>query len=95
MSSIKRLVLDVLKPHQPNIDILATELMNLDRIKGVKIKVEEIDEKTASIKITVQGEKLDLKEIIERLESLTCAVHSVDEVWSGEYQEKVTRTLKY
>ena len=95
MNLIKRLVLDVLKPHQPNIDILSTELMNLEGVKGVKIKVEEIDEKTASVKITIQGENLDLKEIIEKLESLTCAVHSVDEVWAGDYQENVTRTLNY
>jgi len=78
---VKRVVLDVLKPHQPNIDVLATELMNLEGITGVEIKVEEIDEKTSSIKVTVHGENFDLYKVIEKLESLTCAVHSIDEIF--------------
>jgi len=85
---ISRLVLDVLKPHQPPIDILGEELMGLAGVKGAKIKVEELDEKTASLRIIIQGENLDLKMIVEKLESLTCAVHSVDEVWCGSYIEK-------
>ena len=85
---ISRLVLDVLKPHQPSIDVLGSELMNLESVKGIKIKVEELDEKTATLKVIVQGEHLELKELTDTLESMNCAVHSVDEVWCGKYIEK-------
>ena len=86
-NTISRLMLDVLKPHQPSIDVLGAELMKLEFVEGAKIRVEELDEKTASLRIIVQGEDLDLKIITDKLESMNCAVHSVDEVWCGNYSE--------
>lgn len=85
VNMISRLVLDVLKPHQPSIDVLGSELMKLESVNGIKIKVEELDEKTASLRIVIRGENLNLKELTDTLESMNCAVHSVDEVWCGDY----------
>ncbi|MEF8848958.1 MAG: DUF211 domain-containing protein, partial [Candidatus Thermoplasmatota archaeon] len=52
MSSIKRLILDVLKPHTPSIIEVATRLGGLDGIYGVNISLEEVDKDTDSVKIT-------------------------------------------
>ncbi len=73
--------LDVLKPHSPTVDFLAR---NLEKIKGVRfinIKVDEIDQKTVSIFITIKGTgDMAIDEITEKLEQMNCAVHSVDRV---------------
>ncbi|MFX1275011.1 MAG: DUF211 domain-containing protein [Promethearchaeota archaeon] len=73
--------LDVLKPHQPSIDMLARTLEKLDGVKMVEIRVEEIDQKTTSITIVIAGSgAISIEEITETLEANNCALHSVDKV---------------
>ncbi|MFX1237615.1 MAG: DUF211 domain-containing protein [Promethearchaeota archaeon] len=73
--------LDVLKPHQPSIDQLARTLEVLTGVKFVEIKVEEIDQKTTSITITIAGSgNISMEEITKKLEENNCALHSVDKV---------------
>ena len=73
-------LLDVLKPHQPSSYFVAQELMKVTGITKVRIKVEELDQKTASLQLNIEGNNLSLEEITEKLGSLNCAVHSLDEV---------------
>ena len=73
--------LDILKPHQPDNDILAKSLENLPGVTFVQIKVDEIDQKTTSIFATIKGtEELTLENITDALERMNCALHSVDRV---------------
>ena len=73
--------LDVLKPHQPSSDNLARTLISLPGAQLVKIKVDEIDQKTTSIYIKMEGtEELKLELIEAKLEEMNCSLHSVDEV---------------
>lgn len=73
--------LDVLKPHQPDNFDLAKVLEALPGVKFVQIKVDEIDQKTTSVFITIKGEgDLSLDTLIEALEEMNCALHSVDRV---------------
>lgn len=73
--------LDVLKPHQPNSDILARALIELEGVNYVRVKVDEIDQKTTSIYIKVSGtEHISLDQVTEALNQLNCSLHSVDEV---------------
>ncbi len=73
--------LDVLKPHQPNSPTLARALKQIEGVKYVNIRVEEIDQKTTSIIIFIRGnEGLLLDKIVEVLDGNNCALHSVDEV---------------
>ena len=73
--------LDVLKPHQPSSDTLARALIEIPGARLVKIKVDEIDQKTTSIYIKVEGtEELKLEAIEAKLEEMNCSLHSVDEV---------------
>ena len=73
--------LDVLKPHNPSSSILARTLMMLPGAETVKIKVDEIDQKTTSIYVKITGtDALTIEEIEKKLEEMNCSLHSVDEV---------------
>ncbi len=72
--------LDILKPHMPSLDLVALTLMEIEGMKNVRIKVDELDQKTASLHIRVEGNDLSLETVTEVLSSLNCALHSVDEV---------------
>ncbi len=72
--------LDCLKPHIPDSSFLALELKSLEGVSYVQIKVDEIDQKTTSVFIRIKGVDVKLEDITEKLESLNCALHSVDEV---------------
>lgn len=73
--------LDVLKPHNPTNDLLARTLERLEGVKYVHIKVDEIDNVTTSVYITIRGNgDTSLDDIKRTLEENNCALHSVDEV---------------
>lgn len=72
--------LDVLKPHNPNSSYLAQELKSIEGVTYVQIKVDEIDQNTTSVFINIKGVDVHLEDITDKLESLNCALHSVDEV---------------
>ncbi|MFO7794815.1 MAG: DUF211 domain-containing protein [Promethearchaeati archaeon] len=73
--------LDVLKPHNPSSDLIAQTLMEMEGVDVVRINVDELDQRTASLHIKVGGYNLDLETITQKLEELNCALHSVDEVF--------------
>ena len=73
--------LDVLKPHSPHIFLVARTLEKLKGVRFVSIKVDEIDQKTTSVYVTIKGTgDINIDEITETLEEMNCAVHSVDRV---------------
>ena len=84
MPPVKRLVLDVLKPHDPKMVPFTQELCKEDSIKGVTSKLVEIEEDVRTIRITVEGENLDMEAIEARVAELSGSVHSVDEVSCGK-----------
>ena len=81
---IKRLVLDVLKPHNPSLPYLANQISKIPKINGVNISLIEMDKETQSIKITIEGDELIFEVIKEKLEEWNCAIHSVDQVVAGK-----------
>ena len=83
MSAIRRLVLDVLKPHNPGIVELSRSLASMSGISGVNCSLDEVDQETESIKITIEGRGVDydaVKDIIEAMTTLTCPVESNNSV---------------
>ncbi|MFW9902208.1 MAG: DUF211 domain-containing protein [Candidatus Thorarchaeota archaeon] len=72
--------LDILKPHQPGVDLVARTLMKINGVTKVRIRVDELDQKTASLHMNIEGTNLSLDEVTEVLETMNCALHSVDEV---------------
>ena len=55
MGKIRRLVLDVLKPHDPTIIQLASQLSELDGVEAVNISIYEIDLRVENAKIGTFG----------------------------------------
>lgn len=84
VGEIRRVVLDVLKPHQPSNIILARELSEVDKVEGVNLALTEIDQNTETLKITVVGSDIDFEKIKEVLEELGGVIHSVDEIVAGK-----------
>jgi len=83
VSAIKRLILDVLKPHVPSIVELAKKLGDLEGISGVNISLREVDKDTDNVKITIEGENIDYEEVERVIEECGAVIHSVDGVVAG------------
>ena len=80
MANLKRIVLDVLKPHQPNVLSLSSAIAALGEDYQVLIEVLEVDEKTETVVIDVSGEHLDFEQIEHSIRALGASVHSIDKV---------------
>lgn len=87
---IKRLVLDVLKPHEPGVIKYADDITELDGIEGLTLNVMEIDNKTQSVEISVEGPDVPYEGIRDVIENLGGAIHSVDQVSAGDRIVKTT-----
>jgi hypothetical protein len=83
MTGIKRLVLDVLKPHKPSILDLAKRICKLPHITGVNLSIQEVDTETETVKITVEGNDVDFDELEAVIEDMGAVIHSIDEVAAG------------
>ncbi|MHA1754211.1 MAG: DUF211 domain-containing protein [Candidatus Odinarchaeia archaeon] len=81
---IKRIVLDVLKPHIPQLTDLADIISQIEGVTGVNISLIEVDAETESIKITIVGPDLNYEVIKNKLEETGAAIHSIDQVVAGE-----------
>lgn len=84
MGDIRRLVLDVLKPHSPSIVDISRKLSALKGVVGVNCTLKEVDQETETIKITIEGEDLDFERISSVLEEMGADIHSVDSVSTGK-----------
>lgn len=80
MVSIRRIILDVLKPHYP--DCLAFTSAIAEKSPGTRVEltVDEIDEKTESVVIVIEGDNLDYDVISEVISNMGGSVHSIDKV---------------
>jgi hypothetical protein len=81
---IRRLVLDVLKPHKPNVVELSEALSHLDGVEGVNIIINEIDQKVENAKVIIAGISIHFEDIQRKLEEFGATIHSVDEVAAGK-----------
>lgn len=80
MLKTRRLVLDVLKPHQPNAVEFARALAEQGAGYQVRLVVAEVDEKTDTLRIEVCGAALDFERLQLAIETLGGSLHSIDEV---------------
>ncbi|MGY5853791.1 MAG: DUF211 domain-containing protein [Candidatus Thorarchaeota archaeon] len=88
---IRRIVLDVLKPHTPRLTDLSLMLTKDERVIGVNLSVKEVDANTESITITLEGDDLEFDSIKSILEAAGAVVHSIDQVVAGKrFVEEVT-----
>ena len=80
---IRRLVLDVMKPHRPSIVDVAIKLSKVKGVSGVNCMLDEVDQDTESLKVVIEGPNIDFDEISDTLESLGAVIHSIDVVVAG------------
>lgn len=81
---LRRLVLDVLKPHNPSILDMSTKLSRLKGIDGVNIITIEIDKEVENVKVIIEGPNIQFNKIKKIMEDSGGAIHSVDEVAAGK-----------
>ena len=80
MTKTRRLVLDVLKPHQPNALDFSSALADLGADYRVKLTVTEVDKSTESTIVTIEGTDIHFYDIKAAVEKMGASVHSIDEV---------------
>ena len=80
MSAIKRIVLDVLKPRDPNALDFANVIADENAGCRVTVTVAEVDEKTETIILVIEGDAIAYKAILDTINRLGASVHSIDEV---------------
>ena len=83
-STIKLLVLDVLKPHKPNIVEFGKELATANGVENIDVSVYAVDEKTETVKVVLEGNALDFEVIRKTIENSGAVVHSIDKICLGK-----------
>lgn len=89
---LRRLVLDVLKPHNPSVITLSEALSKLEGVEGVNIIIYEIDQQVENAKVIIGGNGIDFESVKKTLEDMGAAIHSVDEVAAGQRIIEEVRT---
>ncbi|HEC56989.1 MAG TPA: hypothetical protein ENI32_03790 [Candidatus Syntrophoarchaeum butanivorans] len=84
MAKIRRLVLDVLKPHQPNIIEYAYILGSIEGVDGANLSLYEVDQETENVKITLEGSDINFKDVEKAIQELGGSIHSIDLVATGQ-----------
>jgi hypothetical protein len=79
MVSLKRLVLDVLKPHHPTALDFGVRLAEQGAVR-VTVTVQEMDEQTETLRVEIDGEDIPFDRIQAAIADFGASLHSVDEV---------------
>ena len=80
MARITRLLLDILKPHNPDVVAFARHLAETATGLEVNLRVVEIDEQTQTLEVDLEGHDLDLETIGNAIAALGGSLHSIDGV---------------
>jgi hypothetical protein len=81
--SIKSVVLDVLKLRDPDLPQFALSIGSIKNIETVKMVLVEIDQNTESLKVTIEGQNINLDRIRKKMKDYGAVIHSIDEVIVG------------
>lgn len=84
MAPVRRLVVDVLKPHDPPLPAFAERVADIEGVEGATVTLIELDTEVQNVKVTLEGSALDPEAVERAIEDLGASVHSVDQVAAGE-----------
>jgi hypothetical protein len=84
MAAIRRLVVDLLKPHEPSTVAVASTLADLDGVDGVTATLVETDREVQNLLVALEGSDLDVETIERAVTDMGATVHSIDEVVCGD-----------
>ncbi|MDJ0851040.1 MAG: DUF211 domain-containing protein [Myxococcota bacterium] len=79
MTQVRRLVLDVLKPHHPNV-LDFTRLLAEQGGLRVKLTVVEMDDQTETLQVVIEGADIDFERLQGAIADSGASLHSIDEV---------------
>jgi len=80
MVAVKRVVLDVLKPHQPNALEFSRSIAAVGADYRVRLTVIEMDENTETLQMVVEGSDIDFEVLQTSISAMGGSLHSIDEV---------------
>ncbi|MDT8375545.1 MAG: DUF211 domain-containing protein [Mariprofundaceae bacterium] len=75
---MKRVVLDILKPHQPNALEFSRAIAETGVDYHVRLTVIEVDQNTESVQVEVQGSAVDFEEVQSAITGMGGSLHSID-----------------
>ena len=81
---LRRIVLDLLKPHDPTTLEFAQRIADADGVTGVNATVIEVDAEVENVKFTVEGDAIDFDAVEAVITELGGSLHSIDQVACGE-----------
>ncbi|WP_123538485.1 DUF211 domain-containing protein [Halosimplex salinum] len=94
MTTLRRVTLDVLKPHDPPLLEFTERIAGVESVDGVASSLIELDQEVQNVKLTLEGDGLDYAAIEESIAELGGTIHSVDQAAYGEYVVEERRTLQ-
>lgn len=77
---IRYVVLDVLKPRNPSLPEFAVFLCELAGVTKVDVAMVEMDDRTESLKVVIEGTGIKFDELKEHIEKQSATIHSVDQI---------------
>ena len=85
MAPIRRLVIDVLKPHDPAIREFTQRVAETDSVEAVSTSLIELDQEVQNVELAIEGDSIQYDAVADAVESLGGSVHSVDNVVCGTH----------
>ena len=79
MVLVKRLVLDILKPHHPSVLEFGRLLAEQGEVQ-IRLTVLEMDDQTETLQVTIIGPDIDFKLVQAAITEFGASLHSIDEV---------------
>lgn len=80
MIQVKRVNLDVLKPHEPNALEFSRAIASAGEGYHVTLTVLEVDEHTETLQVVVTGGAIDYEAVQRAIGDMGGSIHSIDEV---------------
>lgn len=84
MAPVLRVVLDLLKPHDPPTIEFAQRLAETDGIDGVNATTIEVDKRVENVKFTIEGGDVRYGQVRDIVDELGGTIHSVDQIACGD-----------
>jgi hypothetical protein len=78
--SVKRVLLDALKPRELSIVDLAKALGSVDEKGEVEIIVREVDARTETLKVTIKGSNIDYEAVSKIMDQYGISIRGIDEI---------------
>lgn len=82
--TLKQVVIDVLKPHEPSITEISSSVVKLTGVKGLNTSVYDVDKNVEHVKMTIEGDDIPVNKIIKMVEDMGATIHGIDSVSYGE-----------